>query len=122
MNLSTCKRKAEFFFRLSFHNCFCCVYNCDDHLFMISTHFVSVMWPNCTGAYVVEAALKSIKRRRNINHQAFTVVISHHLTNGFHFAVRLYSDNAQMTSKHGKNKEVHSVQTHGKMKSICFIQ
>ena len=28
------------------------------------------------------------------------------LTNRFHFAVRLYSDNAQMTSKHGKNKEV----------------
>ena len=29
-----------------------------------------------------------------------------HLTNRFHFAVRLYSDNAQMMSKHGKNKEV----------------
>ena len=29
-----------------------------------------------------------------------------YLTNKFHFAVRLYSDNAQMTSKHGKNKEV----------------
>ena len=29
-----------------------------------------------------------------------------YLTNRFHFAVRLYSDNAQMTSKHGKNKEV----------------
>ena len=28
------------------------------------------------------------------------------LTNIFHFAVRLYSDNAQMTSKYGKNKEV----------------
>ena len=28
------------------------------------------------------------------------------LTNRFHFAVRLYSDNAQMTSKHGENKEV----------------
>ena len=28
------------------------------------------------------------------------------LTNRFHFAVRLYSDNVQMTSKHGKNKEV----------------
>ena len=28
------------------------------------------------------------------------------LTNRFHFAVRLHSDNAQMTSKHGKNKEV----------------
>ena len=28
------------------------------------------------------------------------------LTNRFHFAVRLYSDNAQMTSKHGKNNEV----------------
>ena len=29
-----------------------------------------------------------------------------YLTNRFHFAVRLYSDNAQMTSKHAKNKEV----------------
>ena len=29
-----------------------------------------------------------------------------HLTNRFHFAVRLYSDNAQMTSKRGENKEV----------------
>ena len=29
-----------------------------------------------------------------------------YLTNRFHFAVRLYSDKAQMTSKHGKNKEV----------------
>ena len=28
------------------------------------------------------------------------------LTNRFHFAVRLYTDDAQMTSKHGKNKEV----------------
>ena len=26
--------------------------------------------------------------------------------NRFHFAVRLYSDNAQMTSKRGENKEV----------------
>ena len=29
-----------------------------------------------------------------------------YLTNRFHFAVRLYSDNAQMTSKRGENKEV----------------
>ena len=29
-----------------------------------------------------------------------------HLTNRFHFAVRLYSDNAQMTSIRGENKEV----------------
>ena len=27
-----------------------------------------------------------------------------YITNRFHFAVRLYSDNAQMTSKHGKNE------------------
>ena len=27
--------------------------------------------------------------------------------NRFHFAVRLYSDNAQMMSKRGENKEVH---------------
>ena len=33
-------------------------------------------------------------------------VILEYLTNRFHFAVRLYSDNAQMTSKHGKNKEI----------------
>ena len=30
----------------------------------------------------------------------------YYLANRFHFAVRLYSDNAQMTSKHGKNKKV----------------
>ena len=29
-----------------------------------------------------------------------------YLTNTFHFSVRLYCANAQMTSKHGKNKEV----------------
>ena len=29
-----------------------------------------------------------------------------YLTNRFHFAVRLYSDNAQMTSKCGENKDV----------------
>ena len=29
-----------------------------------------------------------------------------YLTNRFHFAVRLYSDNAQMTSKRGENKKV----------------
>ena len=29
-----------------------------------------------------------------------------YLTNRFHFAVLLYPDNVQMTSKHGKNKEV----------------
>ena len=67
-----------------------------------------------------------------------------YLTNRFHFAVRLYSDNAQMTSKRGENKEVRyepqassvtdvlttfwrplcviRVQTHGKMESICFTQ
>ena len=31
---------------------------------------------------------------------------SYYLTNRFHFAVRLYADNAQMTSKRGENKEV----------------
>ena len=29
-----------------------------------------------------------------------------YLTNRFHFAMRLYSGNAQITSKRGKNKEV----------------
>ena len=70
--------------------------------------------------------------------------VGRYLTNRFHFAVRLYSDNAQMTSKRGENKEVGyepqassvtdvlttfwrplcviRVQTHGKMESICFIQ
>ena len=33
-------------------------------------------------------------------------VAKHCLTNRFHFAVRLYSDNAQMTSNRGENKEV----------------
>ena len=33
-------------------------------------------------------------------------VVSYYLTNRFHFAVRLYSDNAQMTSKRGENKEI----------------
>ena len=32
-----------------------------------------------------------------------------YLTNRFHFAVRLYSDNVQMTSKRGENKEVRRV-------------
>ena len=32
--------------------------------------------------------------------------IMQYLTNRFHFDVRLYSDNAQMTSKRGENKEV----------------
>ena len=32
--------------------------------------------------------------------------IRENLTNRFHFAVRLYSDNAQMTSKRGEKKEV----------------
>ena len=36
----------------------------------------------------------------------YVVVIMLYLTNRFHFAVRLYSDNAQMTSKRGENKEV----------------
>ena len=38
--------------------------------------------------------------------QSFSSAIGFKLTNRFHFAVRLYSDNAQMTSKRGENKEV----------------
>ena len=34
--------------------------------------------------------------------------VANNLTNRFHFAVRLYSDNAQMTSKHAENKEVRA--------------
>ena len=37
--------------------------------------------------------------------QLWRVDVSY-LTNRFHFAVCLYSDNAQMTSKRGGNKEV----------------
>ena len=36
----------------------------------------------------------------------FIFLFIHCLTNRFHFAVRLNSDNAQMTSKRGENKEV----------------
>ena len=36
----------------------------------------------------------------------YIIIIIYYLTNRFHFAVRLYSDNAQMTSKRGENKEV----------------
>ena len=39
-------------------------------------------------------------------HSPDTLQVVIYLTNRFHFAVRLYSDNAQMRSKHGKNKEV----------------
>ena len=67
-----------------------------------------------------------------------------HIMTSFYCLVRLHSYNAQMTSKRGKNKEIRyepqvssvadvlttflrplcviSIQTHGKMKSICFIQ
>ena len=38
--------------------------------------------------------------------KVFLVHSRSYLTNRFHFAVRLYSDNAQMTSKRGENKEV----------------
>ena len=37
-------------------------------------------------------------------HQGY--IVSKGIENRFHFTVRLYADNAQMTSKHGKNKEV----------------
>ena len=37
---------------------------------------------------------------------AWVVIFISYLTNTFHLAVRVYSDDAQMTSKHGKNKEV----------------
>ena len=54
-------------------------------------------------------------------------------TNRFHFAVGLYSDNAQRMSKHGKNISLllcsyhvltssvryQSTESHGKMKYIC---
>ena len=38
--------------------------------------------------------------------RAIRPAIIDYLTNRFHFAVRLYSDNAQMTSIRGENKEV----------------
>ena len=46
-------------------------------------------------------AFDAFKRKYNVK----TTFIDY-LTNRFHFAVRLYSDNAQMTSKRGENKEV----------------
>ena len=42
----------------------------------------------------------------NIHQQPTRLRLGEYLTNRFHFAVRLYSDNAQMTSKRGENKEV----------------
>ena len=49
--------------------------------------------------------LYSIKhKKKKINKKKIYIYI--YLTNRFHFAVRLYSDNAQMTSKRGENKEV----------------
>ena len=41
-----------------------------------------------------------------IANSALRASLAIYLTNRFHFAVRLYSDNAQMTSKRGENKEV----------------
>ena len=67
-------------------------------------------------------AQRTSKRGKNISHvllcsyHVFTSSVRYqstdarqngiYLTNRFHFAVRLYSDNAQMTSKRGENKEV----------------
>ena len=48
------------------------------------------------------------KNRRNPNdftRQIFLIILSY-LKNRFHLAMRVYSDNEQMTSKRGKNKEV----------------
>ena len=45
---------------------------------------------------------RELRNRKEIQHHVGVV----DLTNRFHFAVRLYSDNAQMTSKRGENKEV----------------
>ena len=42
----------------------------------------------------------------NESYRAVFYCTAVYLTNRFHFAVRLYSDNAQMTSKRGENKEV----------------
>ena len=87
---------------------------------------------------------KMFDKKMSNDHPALGYDWMRYLTNRFHFAVRLYSDNAQMTSKRGENKEVRyepqassmtdvlttfwrplcviRVQTHAKMKSICFIQ
>ena len=73
--------------------------------------------------------------------QIVLVIKSFYLTNRFHFAVRMFSNRSQMTSKCGKNKKVaHEAQpsvslmllphfdvfcnlllnqTHGNMESIC---
>ena len=48
-------------------------------------------------------SLPKIFMMHNSHEKHFAIL---YLTNRFHFAVRLYSDNAQMTSKRGENKEV----------------
>ena len=101
------------------HNCMCVVvYNC-------LKVFVSAQETRCSLTKFVEMSWLLYK------------------TNRFHFAVGLYSDNAQRTSKRGKNIShtsrlrivayffvlttfwrhlcVIRVQTHGKMESICKV-
>ena len=47
-----------------------------------------------------------VSSKRNFKNKNKSLKSVNYLTNRFHFAVRLYSDNAQMTSKRGENKEV----------------
>ena len=63
----------------------------------IQQHYslISEMFSN-----VLIAQANTNKQRRKVSRREL------YLTNRFHFAVRLYSDNAQMTSKRGVNKEV----------------
>ena len=56
--------------------------------------------------FAITYSLNGLERKKGENRNK-NLRRSGTLTNRFHFAVRLYSDtNAQMTSKHGKNKDV----------------
>ena len=53
---------------------------------------------------MTKTKLEKVVFRNELHHHKTRNIYD--LTNRFHFAVRLYSDNAQMTSKRGENKEV----------------
>ena len=55
--------------------------------------------------FIIFSRTKSIFTAYQVLNCTFTNYC--YLTNRFHFAMRLYSDNAQMSSKRGENKEVH---------------
>ena len=85
-NLSSCKKKS----------CLSSVYNCDDQSFIQKNSII--------GSNETNIVLTSL-----YHNFANLYKCKYYLTNRFHFAVRLYSDNAQMSSKHDKNKAARSV-------------